>query len=292
MKDRVAEEKWYSRPLDWELRPNRRAFLELVGAGILITVMEPDLLGQRSAGPQKVTARLHLNEDGTITALSGKVEEGQGPRTELCQAAAEELRVPIERVRMVMADTDLVPDDGITAGSRTTPINVPNMRQAAATARELLTGLAAKQWGVEPAILQVQDGVITDKSNSRSMTYADLAKSKDLVAAFAAEIQSGVALTPAQEWKVLGKPVPKLDGRDLVTGRHKFPSDIVRPNMLYGKVLRPPAYGATLQSIDLSGAQALKDVQVVREGNFVGFLAPSSRLATQAMELAAKTASW
>src|SRR4030042_4611226 len=103
MNHRQAEEQWYSRPLDAEFRPNRRAFLEVVGAGILITVTESDLLGQRDNAPQIIRARLYLNEDGTITALSGKVEEGQGPRTELAQAAAEELRVPVERVRLVRA---------------------------------------------------------------------------------------------------------------------------------------------------------------------------------------------
>ena len=126
---------------------DRRTFLQALGSGLLITVTAPEAW----AAGMPVAARLFLNEDGTITALSGKVEEGQGARAELTQAAAEELRVPVARVRLVMADTDLVPDDGITAGSRTTPRNVPEMRQAAATARELLTALAAREWKVDAA---------------------------------------------------------------------------------------------------------------------------------------------
>src|SRR5512139_4309599 len=126
---------------------DRRTFLQALGSGLLVTVASPDAWAQGTP----VSARLFLNEDGTITALSGKVEEGQGPRAELTQAAAEELRVAPERVRLVMADTDVVPDDGITAGSRTTPRNVPEMRQAAATARELLTALAARRWQVAAA---------------------------------------------------------------------------------------------------------------------------------------------
>jgi CO/xanthine dehydrogenase Mo-binding subunit len=273
---------------------SRRGFLQVLGSGILITVTDRLAVAQRFGGntDTRVVARVHLNEDGTITALSGKVEEGQGPRTELSQAAAEELRVPVERIRLIMADTDLVPDDGITAGSRTTPANVPPMRQAAATARELLTGYAARQWQVDPSKLEVDNGVITNKSTGQSMTYADLAKSKEIVAAFAGNVRPEVAVTAVSEWKVLGRSVPKPAAQDLVTGRHQFPSDIVRPNMLYGKVLRAPAYGSTLESVDLSAAQGMKDVVVVRDGGFVGFAAPSSHRATQALEAVAKTARW
>jgi isoquinoline 1-oxidoreductase beta subunit len=266
---------------------DRRAFLQSVGSGLLIAVAAPEAW----AAAMPVSARLFLNEDGTISALSGKVEEGQGPRAELTQAAAEELRVPVDRVRLVMADTDLVPDDGITAGSRTTPRNVPEMRQAAATARELLTALAARQWNVGAATLEVQGGVITSPTG-RTMTYADLAKAKDLAAILGQAIRSDAALTPVSGWKVLGRPATRPNARDLVTGAHRFPSDVVRPGMLYGRVLRPPAHGATLGSIDLAPAKAMSDVVAVSEGPFVGVAAPSSLRATQALEAVARTASW
>ena len=179
---------------------DRRSFLQALGAGLLISVSGP----QAWAAGMPVAARLFLNEDGTFTALSGKVEEGQGPRTELTQAAAEELRVPVERVRLVMADTDLVPDDGVTAGSRTTPRNVPEMRQAAATARELLTALAAREWKVEAAALEVRDGVIADPAG-RTMTYADLAKARDVAATLGQDLlrpERPVAAGPD------GQPIP------------------------------------------------------------------------------------
>jgi isoquinoline 1-oxidoreductase beta subunit len=267
----------------------RRTFLQVLGSGLLITVASPDAWVEGAAMP--VSARLFLNEDGTITALSGKVEEGQGPRAELSQAAAEELRVPVDRVRLVMADTDIVPDDGITAGSRTTPRNVPEMRQAAATARELLTAFAAREWGVGAATLLVKDGVITSPTGA-TLTYADLARARDAVAALGQSIQPDVPLTPAREWKVLGRPVGRPSSRDLVTGAHRFPSDVQRPGMLYGRVLRPPSYGATLEAVDLSAAKAMADVVVVRDGTFVGFAAPSSHRAGQALAATAPTASW
>jgi isoquinoline 1-oxidoreductase len=275
---------------------SRRAFVQLLGTGLLVTVTRDVSFGQggRGGGGRSiaVAARVLIDRDGAITVMTGKVEEGQGPRAQLSQAAAEELRVPVERIRLVMADTDLVPDDGITAGSRTTPGTVPDVRRGAATARELLVRLAAEQWKVDPGTLQVRDGAIINKATNQKMTYADLAGSKDIAETFKQPVSSDVALTPVNEWQTLGKPIPRPNGRDVVTGAHRYPSDIVRPNMLYGKILRPPSYGATLESIDLSKAQAMKDVVVLRDGQFVGCAAPSTFRAVQALEALAGAASW
>ncbi len=278
-----------------EIQLSRRTFVQMLGTGLLITVTQGVSLGQRRSRSGRsitVAARVHLNRDGTITVMTGKVEEGQGPRAQLTQAAAEELRVAADQIRLVMADTALVPDDGRTAGSRTTPSTVPAVRRGAATARELLRRLAAQQWKVDRSALNVNNGTITNRTTRQTITYADLAKSKDVAEAFKQSIPSDVALIPVNQWEVLGKSVPRPNSRDIVTGAHHYPSDIVRPNMLYGKILRPPSYGATLTSIDISEAKAMKDVFVVRDGQFVGCAAPSSFRATQALEALAKTASW
>lgn len=278
-----------------EFELSRRSFVKLLGAGLLITVTEGVSLGRRGGGGRQsisVATRLHINLDGTITVMTGKVEEGQGARAQLTQAAAEELRVTADRIRLVMADTALVPDDGRTAGSRTTPSTVPAVRRGAATARELLTRLAAEQWKIDPGALEVRNGIIRNRKTKKTISYADLAKSKDVAGAFKQSIASDVTLTPVGEWEVLGTPVPRSNWRDLVTGAHLFPSDIVRPNMLYGKILRPPSYEATLESIDFSKAKAMKDVFVFRDGQFAGCAAPTSFLANQALDAIAKTASW
>ncbi len=278
-----------------QVKISRRTFVQMLGAGLLITVTEGVSLGQRrSRGGRSITvaARVHINSDGTITVMTGKVEEGQGPRAQLSQAAAEELRIDVEKIRLVMSDTALVPDDGITAGSRTTPSTVPAVRRGAATARELLTRLAAEQWKVDPGALDVHNGTIKHKTTGQTISYADLARSKDIAKIFEQPVSSDVALTPVGQWKTLGTSVPRPNSRDIVTGAHKYPSDIVRPNMLYGKILRPPSYGATLESIDLSPAKAMKGVVVVRDDQFVGCAAPSSLLAVRALEAIAKTASW
>jgi len=281
--------------LSSEIELSRRTFVQMLGTGLLITVTQGVSLGQRRSGGGRsitVAARVHLNRDGTITVMTGKVEEGQGSRAQLTQAAAEELRVAVDQIRLVMSDTALVPDDGRTAGSRTTPSTVPAVRRGAATARELLTRLAAKQWKLDTNALNVRNGTITNRKTRQTLTYADLAKTKEIDEAFKQRIPSDITLTPVNQWQALGTSVPRPNSRDIVTGAHLYPSDIVRPNMLYGKILRPPSYGATLESIDLSEARAMKDVFVVRDGQFVGCAAPSTVRAAQALKAIAKTASW
>jgi isoquinoline 1-oxidoreductase len=224
--------------------------------------------------------------------MAGKVEGGQGARAELSQAAAEELRVPLGRIQLVMADTSLVPDDGITAGSGSTPRTVPAVRQGAAAARELLIDFACKRWNVERNAVKLNDGKVTDTASQHTLTYSDLAASEDAAQAFQQPVPADVALTSVKEWKVLGNPAGRPNGRDIVTGAHKYPSDIIRPGMLYGKVLRAPSFGAKLASIDLGPARAMKDVVAVQDGQFVGVAAPTAFLAEQARSAIAKTAKW
>jgi isoquinoline 1-oxidoreductase len=272
---------------------SRRDFFEM-GAGLLIVATAPEAEAQRGggggAGTGTLETRLHIGEDGFITILSGKVEEGQGALTELAIAAAEELRAPLGRIQMVMGDTDRTPNDGGTAGSSTTPRTFPQVRRAAAAARALLLAGAARQFGVEAASLEVRDGAV--RHAGMAYGYADLARSPELAAAYKNALPEGTAVTAAKDWQVLGKPQRRLDIRDLVTGAHRFPSDIVRPGMLYGSVLRPPSYGATLETIDLAPARKMPGVTVVRNGGFVACAAPTAFAARKAVEAIAATARW
>jgi len=200
--------------------------------------------------------------------------------------------VPASSVQVVMADTALVPDDGITAGSGTSPRTVPSVRQGAAATRELLLDFAAKQWGVESKTCEVHDGKAIHRASQRTLTYADLAKGEDAAKTFEQAIPSDVTVTPVPEWKVLGTSVPRPNGRDIVTGAHHYPSDVTRPGMLYGKVLRPPSYGAKLSAIDLAPAKAMKDIAAVRDDQFVGVAAPTTFRAEQALAAIARTVKW
>ncbi|MHB1037155.1 MAG: xanthine dehydrogenase family protein molybdopterin-binding subunit [Pirellulales bacterium] len=289
--------------VEFDFGLSRRGFVQVLGAGLLVTVAADSALAQRrggrgggfgggSGGRQTVAARIHLAGDGKITVLTGKVEMGQGSRAELTQAAAEELRVPAAQVEMMMADTSITPDDGISAGSRTTPSTVPAVRQGAAAARQILVQVAAARLKVEPAALVARDGKITHAASGRSVSYGELATGDDLAKALAQPVLSDVTLTPVKEWKVMGVSLPRPNRRDLVTGAHKFPSDIVRPGMLFGKVLRAPTYGGTLASIDLEPAKAMPGVVAVRDGEFVGVAAPTTQQARKALEAIAKTAKW
>lgn len=287
--------------VDYDFGLSRRSFVKGLGAGLLISLHLPALAqesGRRGrggflgTGAKNLAARIHLGNDETITVLVGKVEGGQGARAELSQAAAEELRVPVGRVQMLLADTSLVPNDGMTAGSGTTPRTVPAVRRGAAMARNMLIEFACAQWKVEPTAVAMQDGKVVHTASQRSCTYADLAKSAEAAKLLQQVIPPDVELTPVKEWKVMGTPVLRPNARDIVTGTHKYPSDIARPGMLYGKILRAPAYGAKLLSIDLAPAKAMKDVVAVQDDQFVGVAAPNTSRAQAALTAISNTAKW
>jgi CO/xanthine dehydrogenase Mo-binding subunit len=274
----------------WQLE--RRSFLKLFGGGLFVGLAAPALAqesGRRFAQhelPKDVSAWLHIDADGRVRVFTGKVEVGQNIRTSLAQQVAEELRVPIASIEMLMGDTARVPWDMGTFGSLTTPTMAPRLRTMAAAARETLVGMAAQHWNTAAASLTAADGKVTDASSHRSLTYGELTKGQDLVKI----VTSGETLTPATQWKIAGTPAPKVEGRDFVTGKHVYPSDVTRPEMLYGAVVRPTGFNASLQSVDISAAAKMPGVKVVHDGDFIGVVAPDSYTAHRAA--AAVKADW
>jgi isoquinoline 1-oxidoreductase len=287
-------------PVGFAFGLKRRTFVELVATGLMIAATPMSALAQHRGGRRggeegqagSLSARIHIGKDGQVTVLTGKVEVGQGSRAELTQAAAEELHVPAAQIQLVMSDTGLVPNDGLTAGSRTTPSTVPAVRHAAAAARTVLQDLAAHRWGVESSEVEMREGNLNHGPTKRTMSLAELAHGDDLAKALEKPSASDNTLTATSDWKILGAFVPRPNARDLVTGSHRYASDIRRPDMLRGKVLRAPAYGAKLVSIDLAPARQMKGVVAVQDGSFVGVAAPTTFLAEQALEAIAKTAKW
>jgi isoquinoline 1-oxidoreductase len=273
----------------------RRDFFRILGGGVLIVLALKDATAQQESGgggrrggptrPVEIGAWLHIAEDGTATAYTGKAEVGQNIRTSLTQAVAEELRAPISTIKLVMADTDLTPYDMGTFGSRTTPDMFPQLRKAAAAARETMLDLAAEALKVERDSLLAGEGKIAHPATNRSLSYGELSKGQKIMKAISAP-----PLTPAGDWKVAGKPLRKINGRDIVTGRHHYTVDIKLPGMLYGKVLRPSAFGATLASIDSKEAEKLPGVVVARDGDFAGVVAPNEQ--TVALAAGAVQAEW
>jgi len=290
----VVEPERYelSAPSAYHFDSTRREFFKFLGAGILIVgSFKPAGAFQESGGgrkaasedslPKEIGAWLHIGEDGSITVFTGKAEVGQNIRTSLSQAVSEELKVPISRITMVMGDTQLCPFDMGTFGSRTTPIMNLQLRRVSAAARDTIIGIAAAEWKVDAKQLKAVDGKIVETKTSRSAEYASLVKGQQIVQ----ELPVEDPLIPPADWTVAGKSQSKVDGREFVTGKHRYPSDQRLPDMLYGKVVRPASFNATLVSVDLKEAAKLAGVAIVQDGNFIGVAAPSTTLAERAAGL-------
>jgi isoquinoline 1-oxidoreductase len=277
-------------PPVWQFDFGRRDFLKAAGAGLVVLCLVDRADAQQQpprrrpgfgrGGPQEIGAFLHIAEDGAVTVYTGKAEVGQNIRTSLSQVVAEELALPLASIRLVMADTQLVPYDAGTFGSRTTPDMASRLRRVAAAARETLLDLAAEQWKTDRAKLAAEGGKVVHKETKESLAYGALTKGQKLTKTVPADVRT----TPPEDWKTAGQSAPKVDGRAIVTGKHKYSSDVSLPGMLHGKVLRPPAYGSTLASIDTKAAEAIEGAIVVRDGNFVGVAAPTEHLARQAID--------
>ena len=294
----AAPEKFILEPERYELRSSalhhfnlqRRDFFKVMGAGIAIFTVAANASAAQESGarrhdgdqdqPKNISSWLHINDDGVVTVFTGKVEVGQNTRTTLAQSVADELRVPLASVRMVMGDTALTPFDMGTFGSRSTPYMSPQLRRAASAARDLLLEQAATEWKTAPDKLTARDGKITNPASGAILTYAQLAQGKTL----AHDLPDADPITPPEQWTVAGKSAPKLDARAFVTGQHQYTPDLRPPNVLHAKVLRPPAFGATLVSADLSAAQAMPGVVVVRDADFVAVAAPTERIAEKARD--------
>ncbi|HKR21817.1 MAG TPA: molybdopterin cofactor-binding domain-containing protein, partial [Pyrinomonadaceae bacterium] len=262
---------------------NRRQFLKVFTGGIALLVPTVNLLAQQDQGesggargnqgvPNDIGAWIHIDETGMVSVFTGKVELGQNIRTSLAQAVAEELRVPIASIRMVMADTDLTPFDMGTFGSRSIPFMAPQLRKAAAAARETLIAVAAEQLQVAPADVRIVNARFVNHDASKSLSFGDVAKGQKLVKAIPAD----VATLAVKDWTISGTSVPKVGARDFVTGKHEYTSDMKRPGMLFGRVVRPPALNSTLLSVDTKPAEAINGVTVVRDGDFIGIAASDS----------------
>jgi nicotinate dehydrogenase subunit B len=273
---------------------DRRDFIKAFGAGIVFIVpLSRALAQQRGQGesgrggndriPNDIGAWIHVDEDGGVTVFTGKVEMGQNIRTSLAQAVAEELHIPVAIIHLVMGDTDVTPFDMGTFGSLSTPTMAPRLRKAAAAAREMLIDLAAQQLSVEPASVTIVDARFVSHDKSKSLSLAEVAKGRKLVKV----IPDNIATTPPKDWTIAGTSVAKVNARDFVTGRHQYSSDIKREGMLYGKVVRPATFNATLVSVDTKAAEAIPGAKVVHDGNFIGVVAADSQTATKAANVIA-----
>ena len=268
---------------------DRRKFFKISGGGLIVAFVLRDVISRdenisntynSAAGTEDVDAWIHIDKDGKVNVYTGKVEVGQNIRTSLSQIVSEELMVPITYVTMVMGDTDLVPFDAGTFGSRTTPQMGVQLRKAAATARQALIEMAAKKWNIQTTNVKAENCAIVNVATNEKIGYGELTKGQQLMMT----ISDNVTVIPAKDWKVAGKSLPKIDQRKYISGKHMYVSDMKLPGMLYGKVLRPPSYGSKLIDVDLTQARKIPGVVVVFDGDFVGVAAPDVSTATNALQ--------
>jgi nicotinate dehydrogenase subunit B len=285
---------------------NRRDFHE--APGVLLITREPPpppppVKGQPAAVPanpaEGVEILIAVWDDGSVTALNGHVDLGTGIRTALAQIVAEELEIGMDRINMVLGDTTRAPNQGATIASSSIQIHAVPLRTAAAQARAWLLAQAAERLGVVTDELAISDGVASVTGQpDRSVSYADLVKDRHVELL----LDSGVALKRPEDYRLVGKDVPRVDIPAKATGELTFVHDVRVPGMLHGRVVRPSYAGAdhgdfignTLESVDESSIAHIPGiVAVVVIRDFVGVVAMREEHAEQAMrELSVKWKEW
>jgi nicotinate dehydrogenase subunit B len=273
----------------------RRDFLESAGVVVAFSWSVPTALAQQAARPalpgslatnRMLDGWIRVNPAGTITVFTGKCEFGQGILTALAQIAAEELDVAYERVEIVSADTAQTPNEGMTAGSLSVENSGTALRFACAEVRQILLKLAAAKLGGAVANLTVSDGTVTGRA---SVTYWELARDVNLEREASAEAQP----KPPEQHRIVGRSIPRRDIPAKVTGGAAFVQDLRLPGMVHGRVVRPPRYGARLDSFDSAGVQAMPGVlAVVRDGSFLGVVARREEQAINARLVLIASAKW
>ncbi len=256
---------------------SRRSFLAaggvlIVGLGLdgpgraqAQTVPNADRFLGKPLVPDVVDSFLAVHADGSVTVFVGKVDIGTGGRIAMRQIVGEELDVPLERIAMIEGDTALTPNQGATAGSYGIARGGAQLRQAAATARQALLAQAAQRLNRPAGDLQIADGLVSAKDGSASVSYGDLLGDR----AFNVKIDIKAPLKSHERFRFIGKSLPRPDMPAKVTGHHRYLHDLTLPGMLHARVIRPPALGATLVSVDESSIAGIGGARVVRIQSFL-----------------------
>ncbi|HEY7038172.1 MAG TPA: molybdopterin cofactor-binding domain-containing protein [Methylomirabilota bacterium] len=263
---------------------SRRAFLAttLAAGGVLVvggldgverldaqSIPGADRFLGKSLAPDAVDSIIAIGRDGTVTIFVGRVDLGTGSRIAMRQIAGEELDVAPERIAMIEGDTALTPNQGGTGGSYGVARGGVQLRRAAATARQALLGMAAQRLGRPAADLEVADGAVRVKDGSASVGYGELIGDRT----FNLKVDAAVPLKPHDRFRFIGRSLPRPDVPEKVTGHHRYLQDLALPGMRHARVIRPPALGATLQSVDESSIAGLGSARVVRIQSFLAVVA-------------------
>ena len=244
----------------------------------------------KAVAQDRVDGFLAIDRQGNITVFSGKVDLGTGVRTAITQIAAEELDVPMARVNVIQGDTLLTPDQGPTYGSLSIQNGGVQIRLAAATARRALLREAARRLNIDEQDLTVEAGVVRTKHGNASVRYEELIGSRTLALA----LEQDAPLKDPNSYTVVGRSQPRLDIPDKVTGRFTYMQDFRIEGMVHGRVVRPPAIGATLLSVDAESVSHVPGlIKVVRRKDFLAVVAKTEWGAVSAArQLKARWSDW
>ncbi len=277
--------------------PSRRSVLKSGGAlivtfsfaGPIAEALAQGVTPEKPLALTEVDAFLSIDARSRVTVYSGKIDFGTGLRTALMQIVADELDVPFDFVKVIEGDTALTPDQGKTWGSLSIQAGGMQLRNAAATARQALLAEAAKRLKVKPQEIQIVDAVAY--SERKKVTYGELIGGKHF--SLTLDHAKPATFKDPKNYKLVGKPIPRVDIADKCTGRFPYIHNLRLPGMLHGRVVRPPSIAAELQNLD---ENAVKDipgiVQVVRQGDFLGVVASNEWAAIKGAAKLKAAASW
>ena len=258
---------------------SRRGILKMAAGALVVRFA----LGQSSSdaskplNPADVDSFIAVHADGSVTIYTSKVDVGTGLATAYRQTAAEELGIPVERFTVIEGDTALTPDHGGTGGSSGIPRGAADIRRAAATARQALLDLGAKQLNQPATQLTITGGDVIH-SNGQRVTVASLVAGKRL----GVKVNANAPLKNPSTYTIVGKPILRADVPGKCTAKHPWLQDHTLPGMLHGRVVRPPAVGAKLLSVDENSIRALPGVRVIRIESFLGVVAKDEWAAVRA----------
>jgi nicotinate dehydrogenase subunit B len=247
----------------------------------------PKLPGSLKSTPM-LDAWIRIDAGGHVTVCTGKAELGTGIRTAFLQIAAEQLDIAPGSITLITADTGLTPDEGYTAGSHSTADSGTAIFNAAAQVRGLLLQSAAARLGVDAAQLRTANGTVFT-TDQRRLTYGEAIAGVNLHQ----QAQPGLPLKDPALFKVVGQNLPRVDIPGKVTGGKSYVQDLRMPGMVHARAIRPPAYGATLASVDIAAIQKMPGVlQVVRDGSYLAVVADDEWRAILAMRALSAAAVW
>jgi nicotinate dehydrogenase subunit B len=252
--------------------------------GFTLTGSQTSTLAQGvAAAPRRLDAKevdayLAVNGDGTVTLYCGKVDLGQGLRIAIPQIAAEELGIGVEKIKYVEGDTALTPNQGRTSGSTGIQRGGMQIRQAAATARKAMIDLAAQRLNLKPEDLITADGKVRPKAAGPAISFASLLGDRQ----FNVKLDPNAPLKDPASYTIVGKSLPRPDVAGKCLGTATYIQDFVLPGMQHARVIRPPAIGATLVSVDEDSVKSLAGVKVVRINNFLAVVADDEWTAVRA----------